>query len=170
MVELGKKVGALLGDDFVVKDRYQQDEAFLKLMNLERWMSYAVVVLTFLVVAFNIIGTLWMIVLDKRKDISILKSMGAPDKKIINIFLNEGILICGLGMLIGFFIALLIYLVHKQVGIIPIPEGFIIDAYPAKMKILDFLVVALTVMSIGVLASLAPAINAAKIPALFKEL
>jgi len=170
VVALGKQIGALLGSDFVVKDRYQQDEAFLKLMNLERWMSYAVVVLTFLVVAFNIIGTLWMIVLDKRKDISILKSMGATDKKIIHIFLYEGILICGLGMLIGFFIALFIYIIHKQIGIIPIPEGFIIDAYPAKIKFLDFLVVAFTVMSIGILASLAPAINAAKIPTLFKEL
>lgn len=167
---LGAQISAITGDEFNVKDRFQQDAAFLKLMNLERWMSYAVVVLTFLVVAFNIIGTLWMIVLDKRKDISILKSMGTPDRKIIQIFLNEGILICGLGMLIGFLIAIVIYIIHKQVGIIPIPEGFIIDAYPAKMKIFDFLIVAITVMTIGVLASLAPAINAAKIPAIFKEI
>ena len=167
---LGAEVSAISGEKFVVKDRFQQDAAFLKLMNLERWMSYAVVVLTFLVVAFNIIGTLWMIVMDKRKDISILKSMGTPDRKIVQIFLNEGILICGLGMLIGFLIAIFIYVLHKQVGIIPIPEGFIIDAYPAKMRIFDFLTVALTVMTIGILASLAPAINAAKIPAIFKEI
>ena len=159
----------ITGDAFVVKDRYMQDEAFIKLMNLERWMSYAVIVLTFLVVAFNIIGTLWMIVLDKRKDIAILKAMGTRDRSIVRIFLNEGILICGLGMLIGFFIAIVIYVIHKQVGIVPIPEGFIIDAYPVELKALDFVIVALTVMIIGILASLAPSVNAAKIPASFNE-
>ncbi|MEL6986274.1 MAG: FtsX-like permease family protein [Bacteroidota bacterium] len=167
--DIRKEVASLLGEQFVVKDRFQQDEAFLKLMNIERWMSYAVTMLTFLIVAFNLIGTIWMIVLDKRKDISILKSMGAQETSIIKVFLNQGILICGLGMAIGFFFSILIYVLHKQFGIIPIPEGFIVDIYPAKLKFTDFLIVSVTVMIIGILASLGPSLNAAKMPAIFKE-
>ena len=79
----------IVGEDFVVKDRYQQDEAFLKLMNIEKWMSYAILSLTLILVAFNMIGALWMIVLDKKNDIAILKSMGANRELVRNIFLGE---------------------------------------------------------------------------------
>ena len=126
----------LLGEEFVVKDRYQQDEAFLKLMNIEKWMSYAILSLTLLLVAFNMIGSLWMIVLEKKNDIAILKSMGATNVTIRDIFLYEGLLLCLFGMLIGFTVAILLYLVHTNIdgGIISIPQGFLVTAYPISMR------------------------------------
>lgn len=167
-----KTVGALqkiLGDQFLVKDRYHQDEAFLKLMNIEKWMSYAILSLTLILVAFNLIGALWMIVLDKRNDIAILKSMGATKELVRNIFLGEGLLLCLLGLVSGFLIAILLYSSQKAFGIVPIPDGFVVDAYPISMRLPDFIIVGLTVIAIGIIASIPPALRAARVQALIRE-
>ena len=146
------EIRTVMGDDFVIKDRYQQDEAFLKLMNIEKWLSYAILALTMILVAFNMIGSLWMIVLDKRKDIAILKSMGATNEMVRRIFLNQGLLLCTVGMLFGFIIAILLYLLQISYGVVPIPQGFVVNAYPVSMRYSDFIVVTITVLSIGLLA------------------
>ena len=159
----------IMGDGFVVKDRYQQDEAFLKLMNIEKWLSYAILSLTLILVAFNMVGSLWMIVLDKKKDIAILKSMGATNKTIRNIFLNQGFLLCSLGMVFGFIIAIALYLLQITYGIVPIPQGFVVNAYPISMRFVDFTIVAITVLIIGLLASILPALKASRISALVRE-
>ena len=154
-------IQTIMGTDFTIKDRYHQDEAFLKLMNLEKWMSYAILSLIIVLVAFNMVGSLWMIVLDKKKDIAILKSMGAPDKLVRNIFLNEGLLMCGLGLAIGFVVAIIVYILHvyTEGGLLPLPPGFATDRYPVALKLGDFLIVALTVSVIGLLASLPAAMR-----------
>ena len=121
--EIRSKIEGFMGPDFEVKNRYQQEEAFLKLMNVEKWMSFAILCLTLVLVAFNMIGSLWMIVLDKRKDIAILKSMGATNDTVRNIFLNEGLLLCTFGMLIGFFFAIII---------IRFPKNIWSGAYPRR--------------------------------------
>ena len=138
-------------------------------MNIEKWLSYAILSLTLILVAFNMIGALWMIVMDKQKDIAILKSMGARDTTIRNIFLNEGLFLCLLGMFIGFSMAILLYIGQKSFGIVPIPAGFVVDAYPISMRLYDFIVVALTVVGIGFLASIPPALRAARVTALIRE-
>ena len=165
------KIRAIMGDSFIVKDHYQQDEAFLKLMNIEKWMSYAILSLTILLVAFNMVGSLWMIVLEKKKDISILKSMGAQDSIIRNIFLNEGLLLCSLGLILGFLLALILYLFHiyTEGGVVPLPPGFATDRYPIALKMIDFIVVAITVMVIGLLASLPAAFRAIRVETAMKE-
>ncbi len=163
------KIREFMGPDFTVKNRYQQEEAFLKLMNIEKWMSFAILCLTLILVAFNMIGSLWMIVLDKRKDIAILKSMGATNQTIRNIFLNEGLLLCTFGMLAGFTMAIILYVSQKSFGVVPIPEGFVVNAYPISMRVIDFFVVAATVVIIGLIASLPPALKASKISALIRE-
>jgi lipoprotein-releasing system permease protein len=165
------RIRAVMGDGFIVKDHYQQDEAFLKLMNIEKWMSYAILSLTILLVAFNMVGSLWMIVLEKKKDISILKSMGAPDSMIRNIFLNEGLLLCSLGLVLGFLVALILYLLHiyTEGGVVPLPPGFATDRYPIALKMIDFVVVAITVMVIGLLASLPAAFRAIRVETAMKE-
>jgi len=163
-----KQIRAIMGDDFIVKDRYMQDEAFLKLMNIEKWMSFAILSLTLLLVAFNLIGSLWMIVLEKKQDIAILKSMGADNPTIRNIFLSEGLLLCLLGIVIGFVLAIFLYLIQTNYGIVPIPDGFVISSYPISMRFWDFLIVGLTVITIGVLASVPPALRAQRITALIK--
>lgn len=159
-------IRAITGDKFTVKDRYQQDEAFFKIMNIEKWMSYAILCLTLILVAFNMIGALWMIVLDKKQDISILRSMGATRKVIRQIFLSEGILLGILGMLLGFFFAVAFYIAQKTFGIVPIPAGFVVDAYPISMRLPDFIVVAITVLGITLIASLPAAFRAARVPAI----
>jgi lipoprotein-releasing system permease protein len=161
----------LMGPDFTVKDRYHQDEAFLKLMNMEKWLSYAILCLTLLLVAFNMVGSLWMMVLEKRKDISILKSMGATDTLIRNVFLNEGLLLCGFGLVLGFVLALVAYFLHvyTEGGLVPLPPGFATDRYPVALKGSDFVVVGITVSIIGLLASTPAALRAMKVETSMRE-
>ncbi|MEL6922841.1 MAG: FtsX-like permease family protein [Bacteroidota bacterium] len=167
--QLLSRIRSIMGENFHVKDRYHQNEAFLKLMNMEKWMSAAILSLTLVLVAFNLVGSLWMIVLDKRKDISILQSMGATRETIRNIFLNEGLLLSLLGILIGTAIAMILYVLQKTVGIVSIGPGFLVDTYPVSMRLFDLLVVALIVITIGLLASLPPAFRAARIDAIIRE-
>lgn len=162
------EIKTILGSDFIVKNRYQQDEAFNKVMNVEKWISYAIVSLTLILVAFNMIGALWMIVMDKKKDISILKSMGAPDQLVRSIFFNKGLLLAFIGMGVGFALALFLYFLQKQIGIVPSP-GFIVDYYPIELKWTDFLWVGATVFLVGLLASIAPSIKAGQIPTIIRE-
>jgi lipoprotein-releasing system permease protein len=162
-------ISEVLGPKFSIKDRYHQQEAFMKLMHLEKWMSFAIVSLMLLMVAFNMIGALWMIVLEKKKDISILKSMGARDNTIRNIFLVEGFLLTGLGVGLGFVLALMIYFLQKQFGIVSMPGTFAVDSYPVSIRLVDFVVVCITVLFIGGLASIPPALRARQIPTVIRE-
>jgi len=162
-------IQAVVGPDFSVKDRYRQEEAFLKLMNIEKWMSFAILSLMLVLVAFNMIGSLWMIVLEKKKDIAILKSMGADDRLVRRIFLGEGLLLVGAGLLLGFLFAVVLYAIQKTYGIVPIPEGFVVDAYPISMRPIDFLAVTAVVLAIGLLAALPPALRAQRVPPIIRE-
>lgn len=159
----------IMGPEYVVKDEYEQNEAFFKVMQLEKWMGFAITSLMLILMAFNTLGALWMIVLDKQKDISILKSMGATDQVVRTIFLLEGFLLTLLGMGIGLAIAILLYAIQKTYGIITIPQGFLVESYPVAMRLKDFLPVVGTVMGIGLIASIAPALRAQKVPAFLRE-
>ncbi len=158
------EIEKIMGDDFIVKNRYQQDESYLKLMNIEKWVSYLIMTLIILLVAFNLIGALWMIVLDKKLDVAILRSMGFTKERVKNLFILEGLMISGLGLVLGIVIAIVLYWAQRNFGIISVPDGFIIDAYPIHLKWTDILIVAMTVMVLGYLASILPAFRAAKIP------
>lgn len=162
-------IRATLGEDFTVKNRYQQEEAFLKIMQMEKWLSFAIVSLMMLLVAFNMVGALWMIVLEKQKDIAILKSMGALDNTVRNIFLNEGVLLCLFGLAIGFALAILTYGAQKAFGLVSIPGNFVVEAYPISMRFIDFVVVTVTVVAIGLLASIPPALRAKRVSAIIRE-
>lgn len=162
-------VAAALGDGYVLRDRYEQNEAFFKVMRLEKWMGFAITTLMLLLMAFNMVGALWMVVLDKQKDISILKSMGADDPTIRRIFLGEGLLLTALGMGIGMALAIGLYFAQKTWGIVTIPQGFLVETYPISMRARDFVPVTATVLGIGLLASLAPAARAVRVPAYLRE-
>lgn len=159
---LGLQIKELLNNEVVIDNRYQQDASFLRIMNIEKWVSYLIVSLTMLLIAFNLVGALWMIILEKRKDISILKSMGYTERRIKLLFTSLGLLITTVGIVLGFVLALLIYFLQKQYGLVGIPEGFLIDAYPIKLQIIDFIRVSITVLTIGYLAALLPAMKARK--------
>lgn len=164
-----REIQNILGDDFIVKNRYQQDEAFLKIMKLEKWLYYALFCLTLLLVSFTVIGALWMIVLDKRMDISILKSMGMLDKDLKLVFLQLGLMICFLGMLLGSVVALSFYYLQKKFGLIGVPEEFITDSYPIQIRLTDFFIVGSTVFLIGCLAALLPIRKISEILPVFRE-
>lgn len=169
MRKIKQKARAILGEGFTMKDRYEQNEAFFKVMQLEKWMGFAITSLMLLLMAFNTIGALWMIVLDKQRDISTLKSMGATDAMVRRIFLLEGFLLTVLGMAIGFLLAGALYFIQKNWGIVTIPDGFMVSSYPISMRLSDFLPVCLTVLGIGVLAAILPARRAVQVPAFLRE-
>jgi lipoprotein-releasing system permease protein len=158
-----KDLKNLLGADMVIKNRYQQDEEFLKLMNIEKWMAFLIACLMILLIAFNLIGCLWMIILDKKKDIAILKAMGSSATMIRQIFMRLGLLYTFSGIVLGVLLALILYMVQKQFGIITIPQGFVIDTYPIQMRWSDIIVVSLTVVLIGTMASLPAALRAGRL-------
>lgn len=148
-----QQIQEMVGEDLLVKNRYQQDEEFLKLMNIEKWMAFLIACLMILLIAFNLVGCLWMIILDKKTDIAILKAMGSTNRMIRQIFMRLGLLYTGTGLLLGIALALILYIIQKQFGVITIPQGFVVDTYPIKVRLLDIVVVASTVFFIGMLAS-----------------
>lgn len=166
---LKKTVSDIAGDRFTVLSSEDQNAALQKIIRLEKWMGYAILCLALILVALNLIGTLWMIVLDKKVDISILKSLGASDRLIQRIFMSEGLLICLGGMLSGFLIAFIIYGLQQEFGLVPIPEGFILDAYPMQMKAGDLLAVAAAVFGIGFFAILLPALKSVQLGTQIRE-
>jgi len=160
---------SILGDKFYIKNRYKQDESFLKIMNIEKWISYLIACLTLIIIAFNLVGSLWMIVLEKKKDIAILKSLGLTTNAIQKVFLLLGLLITFIGMMMGFGMGLVLYYLQKEYGLISIPDGFLIDAYPIELRSIDFILVMLTVMVIGYLASLLPSYRARKVSSFVRQ-
>ncbi len=152
-----------------IRNKDEQNAAFFKLMNIEKWISYAVVSLTLILVSFNLISALWMIVLDKKKDISILQSMGSPPADVYRIFMRSGWLISLAGLVLGVLLAFGFYTLQKQYGIVPIPEGFVVDSYPIEMRWRDLLIVGATVFLIGTVASWMPARKASKIAAYIRK-
>ncbi len=148
--------------DLMVQTRLDQDAAFIKIMRIEKWIAFLIVSLTMLLIAFNLVGCLWMIVLDKKGDIATLKALGFNKKDVFGVFLLEGILITIIGMMVGVALALILYFLQSYFGLISVPEGFLIDAYPIELHWFDFLVVLLTVIFIGTIAAYLPAWRATK--------
>lgn len=143
----------MVPEGYEVKDRYEQDASFLKLMNIEKWVSFSILCMALILVAFNLIGALWLIVLDKKRDIAVLKSMGLEEKAVIKVIVYIGGLLGVIGTFIGSLVAVVIYFIHQKIGIVKL-EGALVDKYPSELRPTDFLIVTLVVVSISVLASL----------------
>ncbi len=163
-----ERIRVSAGPEFTVKDRIGQEETFLRIMNIEKWVAFAIMCLILLLVAFNIAGTLWMMVTEKKPDIAILKTMGATSKQVQRIFMLNGILLCSVAFIFGALGALAFYFLQHQYGLIPVPPGFIIDAYPMEIRWFDFVIVLITVITIGSLAAWLPARRAARVDAIIQ--
>jgi lipoprotein-releasing system permease protein len=159
----------ILGSDLKIKNRYQQDEAFLKIMNIEKWISYLIACLTIALISFNLIGALWMIVLDKKRDISVLKSMGFTNLNVRKLIIYLGMLIGAIGLVVGIVMALIFYYLQKNYDLITVPPTFLIDAYPISLRLSDVFLVAVTVLLLSFLASIIPARRASKISAFVRH-
>ena len=152
----------LLGKNFKIQTRFEQNANLYNTMRLEKWAIYAVLTLILIIATFNMVSALTMLVLEKRKDISILRSMGTTKTVIRKIFLAEGLLLGIIGAATGIGLALFISLLQLKFHIIKISGGsFLIDYFPVKLIGTDFLMVATTAVSIAFLASWFPAGKAA---------
>jgi lipoprotein-releasing system permease protein len=163
VAEVKKNISSLLGSGFVVEDRYEQNRSLYSTIRLEKLAIYGIFSLILIVAAFNMIGALSMLVLEKKKDIQILQAMGASQSVIRKIFLSEGLLLAFVGNGGGVLIALILYYLQINYKLVPL-EGasFVIDYYPVKLVLGDFVAVITTVFVIGILASWFPAARAAK--------
>ncbi len=156
-----RQIQTALGEEYVVKNRLQQQDFLYKVMRSEKWAIFFILTFILVIAAFNIVGSLTMLVLEKRRDVAVLRSMGASKKLIERIFLTEGVLISFGGAITGIILGGVITWLQMQYGLISIQaEGmFIIDSYPVELQFGDLALVALTVFSIGLLASLIPLQN-----------
>lgn len=152
--KIKEKIEKELGTDFLVKDRIQQNALLYKILNSEKWAVYLILTFVLIIAIFNIIGSLTMLVIDKRKDIAILNSLGAPKKMIGNIFLLEGLMIAMIGCFLGLIVGFIFCWLQLEYGLISMGQAnLLIDAYPVEMKALDFLLVFVTVFCIAFIAS-----------------
>ncbi|HMP32660.1 MAG TPA: ABC transporter permease, partial [Saprospiraceae bacterium] len=139
--QVRQSISNILGENVIIKNRYEMDDAYLKIMNIERWVSFLIAILTLSIISFNMVGSLWMIVLDKKKDISLLKSVGLTSDKIRSIFRTIGILIGLIGFCTGMVIAFILYYLQKEYNLISVPDGFMITGYPIEMHGIDVILV-----------------------------
>lgn len=167
--EAKKRLLDIIPDPLEVKTRLDQDAAFIKIMRIEKWIAFLIVSLTILLIAFNLVGCLWMIVLEKKDDIATLKAVGYTKQKVFSLFMIEGLMITLLGVVSGLLIAISLYFLQSYYGLITVPQGFLIDAYPIELEFFDFFVVIATVISIGLIASYLPAVRATKIGSIVRE-
>lgn len=153
-----EQVQTLAGPEFEVKNRLQQQELLYKTMKSEKWAVFLILTFILIIATFNVIGSITMLILDKRKDISTLGSLGANSRMIRKVFFIEGALITFLGAFLGLLLGGIICWLQQTYGFIRLNggESFIMPAYPVLMKAFDFLLVFITVMSTGILATWLP--------------
>ena len=160
--EIKQLMMGLLRGNYLVETRYEQNKSLYSIMQVEKWVIYAVLSLILVVAAFNMVGALTMLVLEKKQDISVLHALGGSQTFIQRIFLSEGLLLATIGGGAGMLIALIFALVQINFKIIPLQGGsFLIDYFPVKLSLPDFLLVGFTVLTIALLASWIPARKAA---------
>lgn len=152
---LKASVQELLGDDYTVQTRYQVNELIYKTNKTEKWVTYLILTFILVIAAFNIISSLTMLIIDKSKDIWVLKCLGASKTLVRLIFFTEGIFINLLGACCGILLGLVICLLQQHVGLLRL-EGSIVEFYPVRILPADFLYIFLTVFAIGLFASWYP--------------
>ncbi len=148
----------LLGEQFHVKNKYQQHDMLYKTMQSEKWATYLILVFILVIASFNILGSLSLLIIDKKDDIAILRSMGASPSLIRKIFLYEGWLITVTGVFAGLFLGIMVSLaqIHFQWITLPGNGSFVITAYPVKIDPIDLALITAVVLSIGFLAAWYP--------------
>lgn len=149
------KIERMLGDDFVVQNRYQQQADVFRIMEIEKLISYLFLTFILMIACFNVIGSLYMLILDKKDDVMTLRSLGADDRLIARIFLFEGRLISLFGAGSGIVLGLLLCFIQQKFGVISLGGGggtFVVDAYPVSVHVGDVVLVFVTVLTVGFLS------------------
>ncbi len=151
-----KSIAKALGDDYVVRNRYQQNESLYKVMRYEKLAVYFILVFVMLIISCNALGSLSMLIIDKKEDIEVLKSMGATKQRIRRIFRLEGWMISLLGIVVGIAVGLLVCFLQARYGLVKLPGNFVVDAYPVKVQWGDVTLVFVIVAAIGAIMAQLP--------------
>lgn len=157
--EVQNKIKEILGEDYLVKNRLEQQAVLLKMMQSEKAMVYLILGFILLIATFNIIGSISMLIVDKKPDMTTLKAMGASQKLIIRIFAIEGMMISLAGGLTGLLLGGLIVVLQQEFGIISLGDGgtgFVVDAYPVQIIFTDFFKVLFMVLGMSALSVIYP--------------
>ena len=149
--KIKKAVKALVGEGFTVKDQQEQQETLYKIMRSEKWAVYVILTFILILATFNVVGSLSMLMIDKRKDTEILKAIGADKQLIQKVFLNEGLLISVAGGVIGLLLGIVVVLLQQRFGFVKFGGGgnYIVDAYPVMLKLKDVLLIFVTIFVVG---------------------
>lgn len=150
---LQKEIQSIVGEDYLVKNREQQNPTLYKTVRSEKWIVFFIVTIIGIIAIFNIIGSLTMLVIDKKQDMVVLNSLGANNNLIQNIFFYQGILIALIGSLVGALIGLFFCLLQEHFGFVTISEGSLFDAYPVDIRYMDLVLIFVTVMVVSTLVS-----------------
>lgn len=158
------EIQKILGSDYLVKDRFEQQEDLFRMVNVEKWVTFLILAIVSMIAIFNVVGSLSMLIIEKKDDINILQSLGAKNKLITNIFLLEGWLITFIGGVAGVIIGLIICLIQQHFGLLKLGDAgtFVIDSYPVSVQAADIVLIFLTVSIIGFLAVIYPVNNLRK--------
>lgn len=154
--EIEKKIKNIIGDKYEIKNREQQNALLYKTFRSEKLWTFIILLFILIIATFNVIGSLTMLIIEKKKDITILHNMGADIKLIRRIFLVEGMLITMIGAISGILLGTLICWLQIQFSIVKFSEGFTVDAYPISFRASDFIMVTTAVMVIGFIAAWYP--------------
>lgn len=154
--EMIASVKTILGDEFKVESRYQQNEVLYKTLKSEKMWTFLILVFVLVIATFNTIGSLTLLIIEKKKDIGILWSMGADRRMIRKIFFIEGLLISLAGTIGGILLGLLVCWLQTQFGLIRFGEGFVVSWYPVDVKLMDMVYIVIAVTAIGLLAAWYP--------------
>ncbi|HEX4372732.1 MAG TPA: FtsX-like permease family protein [Puia sp.] len=150
------------GNNYLVRTRYEQNQGLYNVMGMEKWVIYILLTLILIVASFNMVGSLTMLVLEKQKDIHVLKALGANNNFIQKIFLSEGFLLGFLGGVFGIILAIIICWLQVKYKLVPLQSGsFLIDYYPVKLVAADFLLVLGTILIVTLSAAWFPSRKAA---------
>lgn len=146
-----KAVKSLVGADFQVKDQREQMATLYKIMRSEKWAVYIILTFILILATFNVVGSLTMLMIEKRKDTEILRALGANNSLIHRIFLNEGLLISVAGGLIGLLLGIVVVLLQQKFGFVKFGTGgnYVVDAYPVWLKGKDVLLIFATLLVVG---------------------
>ena len=156
LLKLQEEISARLGDGFKVKDRFQQNESLYKMMKYEKAAIYMILIFVIIIIAFNIFGSLSMLIIEKRSDIATLQYLGAQDKLIRRIFILEGWMISLVGLAAGLIVGIGFALAQQHFGFIKMPGHFVVQAYPIILSWSDILMTCAGVAIVGYLIALLP--------------
>lgn len=151
-----EKLQTLLGKDYLVKNRYQANDVLFKTLEIEKLWVFLILAFILVIATFNIIGSLTMLIIEKKKDIKTLYNLGADQQFIKSIFMKEGFLITFVGAMSGLFIGLIICLIQQKFHVVTFDDQYVIPYYPIIMELKDFVWILGVVMIIGFLAALYP--------------